>query len=80
MFELELPGRYTAFVRPNPYVKISPDRECVARHRTHLRFKHGPPQLGGSYSKINDIGPFIRFDHEPQSQLLLSHLPLDRLP
>jgi DNA polymerase-3 subunit alpha len=30
VFELELPGRYTAFVRPNPYVKISPDRECVA--------------------------------------------------
>ena len=31
IFELEFPGRYTAFVRPNPYVKISPDREFVAR-------------------------------------------------
>jgi DNA polymerase III subunit alpha len=29
IFELEFPGRYTAFVRPNPYVKISPDREFV---------------------------------------------------
>jgi DNA polymerase-3 subunit alpha len=30
IFELEFPGRFTAFVRPNPYVKISPDREFVA--------------------------------------------------
>jgi DNA polymerase-3 subunit alpha len=29
IFELEFPGRYTVFVRPNPYVKISPDREFV---------------------------------------------------
>jgi DNA polymerase-3 subunit alpha len=29
VFELEFPGRFTAFVRPNPYVKISPDREFV---------------------------------------------------
>ena len=29
IFELEFPGRFTAFVRPNPYVKISPDREFV---------------------------------------------------
>jgi DNA polymerase III subunit alpha len=29
IFELEFPGRYTAFVRPNSYVKISPDREFV---------------------------------------------------
>ncbi len=29
IFELEFAGRYTAFVRPNPYVKISPDREFV---------------------------------------------------
>ena len=29
VFELEFPGRYTAYVRPNPYVKISPDREFV---------------------------------------------------
>jgi DNA polymerase-3 subunit alpha len=29
IFELEFPGRYTAFVRPNPYVKIAPDREFV---------------------------------------------------
>ena len=29
IFELEFPGRYTAMVRPNPYVKISPDREFV---------------------------------------------------
>ena len=29
VFELEFPGRYTALVRPNPYVKISPDREFV---------------------------------------------------
>jgi DNA polymerase-3 subunit alpha len=29
IFELEFPGRYTALVRPNPYVKISPDREFV---------------------------------------------------
>jgi DNA polymerase-3 subunit alpha len=34
VFELEFPGRYTALVRPNPYVKIVPDREfveCVER-------------------------------------------------
>jgi len=31
IFELEFPGRYTAFVRPNPYVKISPDREFVEK-------------------------------------------------
>ena len=34
IFELEFPGRYTAMVRPNPYVKIAPDREfvdCVER-------------------------------------------------
>jgi len=34
IFELEFPGRYTALVRPNPYVKIAPDREfveCVER-------------------------------------------------
>ena len=29
VFELEFPGRFTALVRPNPYVKISPDREFV---------------------------------------------------
>jgi DNA polymerase-3 subunit alpha len=29
IFELEFPGRYTALVRPNPYVKIAPDREFV---------------------------------------------------
>jgi DNA polymerase III subunit alpha len=29
IFELEFPGRFTALVRPNPYVKISPDREFV---------------------------------------------------
>src|SRR5437870_5506430 len=29
IFELEFPGRFTAVVRPNPYVKISPDREFV---------------------------------------------------
>jgi hypothetical protein len=29
ILELEFPGRYTAFVRPNPYVKIAPDREFV---------------------------------------------------
>ncbi len=29
IFELDYPGRYTALVRPNPYVKISPDREFV---------------------------------------------------
>ena len=29
IFELEFPGRYTAMVRPNPYVKIAPDREFV---------------------------------------------------
>jgi DNA polymerase-3 subunit alpha len=29
VFELEFPGRYTALVRPNPYVRISPDREFV---------------------------------------------------
>jgi DNA polymerase III subunit alpha len=29
IFELEFPGRFTAMVRPNPYVKISPDREFV---------------------------------------------------
>ena len=27
--ETEFPGRFTALVRPNPYVKISPDREFV---------------------------------------------------
>jgi DNA polymerase-3 subunit alpha len=31
IFELDFPGRYTAFVRPNPYVKILPDREFVER-------------------------------------------------
>ncbi len=31
IFALEFPGRYTAFVRPNPYVKISPDRDFVAK-------------------------------------------------
>ena len=34
IFELEFPGRFTALVRPNPYVKIAPDREfveCVER-------------------------------------------------
>jgi DNA polymerase-3 subunit alpha len=29
IFELEFPGRFTALVRPNPYVKISPDPEFV---------------------------------------------------
>jgi DNA polymerase-3 subunit alpha len=29
IFELEFAGRYTALVRPNPYVKIAPDREFV---------------------------------------------------
>jgi len=29
IFELEFPGRFTALVRPNPYVKIKPDREFV---------------------------------------------------
>jgi DNA polymerase-3 subunit alpha len=29
VFELEFPGRFTALVRPNAYVKISPDREFV---------------------------------------------------
>ncbi len=29
VFELEFPGRFTVLVRPNPYVKISPDREFV---------------------------------------------------
>jgi DNA polymerase-3 subunit alpha len=29
IFELEFPGRYTAFVRPNPYVKVSTDRAFV---------------------------------------------------
>src|SRR5437867_3744459 len=29
IFELKFPGRSTALVRPNPYVKISPDREFV---------------------------------------------------
>jgi len=29
IFELEFPGRFTVLVRPNPYVKISPDREFV---------------------------------------------------
>jgi DNA polymerase-3 subunit alpha len=29
IFELEFPGRFTALVRPNPYVKISPDSEFV---------------------------------------------------
>jgi DNA polymerase-3 subunit alpha len=29
IFALEFPGRFTALVRPNPYVKISPDREFV---------------------------------------------------
>jgi DNA polymerase-3 subunit alpha len=29
IFELEFPGRFTALVRPNPYVKIAPDREFV---------------------------------------------------
>ena len=29
IFELDFPGRYTALVRPNPYVKIVPDREFV---------------------------------------------------
>jgi DNA polymerase-3 subunit alpha len=29
IFELEFPGQYTAFVRPNPYVKVSTDREFV---------------------------------------------------
>jgi DNA polymerase-3 subunit alpha len=29
IFALEFPGRYTAFVRPNPYVRILPDREFV---------------------------------------------------
>jgi DNA polymerase III subunit alpha len=29
IFELEFPGRFTALVRPNPFVKISPDREFV---------------------------------------------------
>ena len=29
IFELEFPGRFTALFRPNPYVKISPDREFV---------------------------------------------------
>jgi DNA polymerase-3 subunit alpha len=29
VFELEFPGRFTALVRPNSYVKISPDREFV---------------------------------------------------
>ena len=29
IFELEFPNRYTVVVRPNPYVKVSPDREFV---------------------------------------------------
>jgi hypothetical protein len=29
IFELEFPGRFTVLVRPNLYVKISPDREFV---------------------------------------------------
>jgi DNA polymerase-3 subunit alpha len=29
VFELKFPDRYTVVVRPNPYVKISPDREFV---------------------------------------------------
>ena len=30
VFAIEYAGRFTAFVRPNPYVKISPDPEFVA--------------------------------------------------
>ena len=29
VFELRFPDRYTAFVRPNPYLKVCPDREFV---------------------------------------------------
>lgn len=29
VFELRYPDRYTAFVRPNPYLKVRPDREFV---------------------------------------------------
>ena len=30
VFELRYDGRYTAFIRPNPYLKVHPDREFVA--------------------------------------------------
>jgi hypothetical protein len=29
VFELRYPDRYTAFVRPNPYLKVFPDKEFV---------------------------------------------------
>lgn len=29
VFELRYSGRYTAFIRPNPYLKVRPDREFV---------------------------------------------------
>ena len=30
VFELRYPDRYTAFVRPNPYLKVVPDKEFVS--------------------------------------------------
>ncbi len=30
VFELKYAGRYTAYIRPNPYLKVHPDREFVA--------------------------------------------------
>ena len=29
VFELRYPGRYTAYIRPNPYLKVLPDKEFV---------------------------------------------------
>ena len=29
VFEIRYPNQYTAFVRPNPYLKVVPDREFV---------------------------------------------------
>ena len=29
VFALNFPDRFTAFVRPNPYVKVLPDRELI---------------------------------------------------
>jgi DNA polymerase-3 subunit alpha len=29
VFEISFPGRYTAFVRPHPYLKVTPDKEFV---------------------------------------------------
>ena len=30
VFKLRYDGRYTAYIRPNPYLKVRPDREFVA--------------------------------------------------